>query len=86
MNNYMIGSDIIGAQVAYGPVSPQQLAEAKRPLTLEEQKAASEWKGAHPPFLQREAFGGMKYWQVLTGGAGLALILGGVVTLIVRKK
>ena len=84
-NTRAASSRVVGAEM-YGPVSPQQLAEAKRPLTLEEQKAANEWKGAHPTFLQREAFGGLKYWQVGLGGAGLALILGGVVTLIVRKK
>ena len=37
-------------------------------------------------FLQRPAFGGMRVWQAGLGGAGLALILGGLVTLIVRKK
>jgi len=85
MNQYMIGSDIIGAEM-YGPVSPQQLAEAKRPLTLEEQKAANEWKGAHPNFWQRPVLGKFNGTQVVVGGAGLALILGGIITLIVRKK
>ncbi len=86
MNNYMIGSDIIGAEVTYGPVSPEQLAHANRPLNVEEKKAAAEWTSAHPTFLQREAFGGLKYWQVGFGGAGIALILGGIITLIVRRK
>jgi len=86
MNNYTIGSDIIGADLTYGPVSPQQLAEAKRPLTLEEQKAAKEWKGAHPSFWQRPVLGNFNGTQVVVGGAGIALILGGIVTLIVRKK
>ena len=86
MNQYMIGSDIIGAEVNYGPVSPEQLAHANRPLTLEEQKAASEWNYAHPNFWQRPVLGKFNGTQVVVGGAGLALILGGIVTLIVRRK
>lgn len=86
MNAYLDGVDLCGAEPVYGPVSPEQLAHANRPLNTAEQAAANEYKAAHPSFLQKEAFGGLKNWQVGLGGLGLASILGGVVALIVRKR
>ncbi len=41
---------------------------------------------AKPNFLQKEAFGGMKVWQVGLGSLGLASILGGVIALVVKRK
>lgn len=89
MNNYLNGSAIIGADADYGPPSPQQLMAAKRPLSAPEQGMVDQWKAAHPPepsFLQREAFGGLKTWQVAIGGGGLVLMIGGLITLIAKKR
>jgi len=72
----MIGSDIIGAD------TPQE-------LTAKYNAEVAKLKAAEKPgvsFLQREAFGGMKVWQVGTIAIGSTMILGGLVTLIVRRK
>jgi len=40
-----------------------------------------------PPvnFLQRPAFGGLRVWQAGLAGIGVAMLAGGVITLVVRK-
>jgi hypothetical protein len=36
-------------------------------------------------FLQKEAFGGLRVWQVGLGGVGVALILSGVIVAAVKR-
>lgn len=86
-NDYFDGTDLLGADPVYGPESPEDLAHANRQLTPAEQIAANEWKVGHPSFLQKQAFGGMKVWQVGLAGVGVVGVFSGVmIALFSRRK
>jgi len=71
-------SRVIGADM------PQALSPTE--LTAKYNVEVAKLKAAEPNFWQRPVLGKFNGTQVVVGGAGLALILGGIITLIVRKK
>jgi hypothetical protein len=71
-------SRVIGADM------PQALSPTE--LTAKYNVEVAKLKAAEPNFWQRPVLGKFNGTQVVVGGAGLALILGGIATLIVRKK
>jgi hypothetical protein len=77
-NDYFLGTDLLGEDPYYGPASPEDLANANRALTPAEQQAVTEWKASKLPWYQKDAFGGLKVWQVGLGGAGVVGIVSGV--------
>ena len=67
MNNYLIGSDIVGADDV---------------VTVQQQPST---KDQVQHFLNKPVVGGMRTWQIMLGSVGLACLVGGVITLAVKK-
>ena len=77
-NTQAARSRVIGADM------PQALSPME--LTAKYNAEVAKLKAAEPNFWQRPVLGKFNGTQVVVGSAGLALILGGIITLIVRKK
>ena len=82
------GGNIDNTRAARSRVIGADMPQALSPMeiTAKYNAEVAKLKAAEPNFWQRPVLGKFNGTQVVVGSAGLALILGGIVTLIVRKK